>query len=138
MPRVQITRVLHFNAAHRLFRPDWSDEKNREVFGPCSNPNWHGHNYEIEVTVSGEIDPDTGFVLDLKTLAELVADRLIDDLDHKNLNREVAWLSGVNPTTENLVVAMWNRLGPVLPDGVELTRLVLQETPRNRAEYSGG
>lgn len=137
MARVSVTRKLDFSAAHRLYRPDWSDEQNREVFGDCSNPHWHGHNYELEVTVSGEVDPETGYVLDLKRLKVLVEELVIDDLDHRNLNVEVEWLEGVNPSTENLVVAIWHRLLPHLPEGVEMRRLRLRETPRNQVEYEG-
>jgi len=108
------------------------------MFGLCSNPNWHGHNYEIDVTVEGPIDAETGYVLDLKELRDLVEDRVIADLDHRNLNLDVPWLEGVNPTTENLVVAIWDRMVAVMPDGVELVRLVLYETPRNFVEYTGG
>lgn len=138
MPRVRVTRRLHFSAAHRLYRPDWTDEENREVFGDCSNPFWHGHNYGLDVTVEGEIDPETGYVMDLKKLKALVEDRVIGDLDHRNLNREVEWMDGVNPTTENLVVAIWQRLEPHLPARMRLSRLVLWETPRNYVEYEGG
>jgi len=137
MPQVSVTRRVHFSAAHRLFRPDWSDEQNREVFGDCSNPFWHGHNYELEVTVQGEIDSETGYVLDLKILRDLVQEHVIGDLDHRNLNREVEWLDGVNPTTENLVVAIWQRLEGRLPGRVRLRKLVLWETPRNHVEYEG-
>lgn len=137
MPRVSVTRRVHFSSAHRLFRPDWSEERNREVFGDCSNPNWHGHNYELDVTVRGEIDPETGYVMDLKKLKVLVEDTVVRDVDHRNLNREVGWLEDVNPTTENLVVAMWRRLEPRLPRGMELERLVLWETPRNYVSYEG-
>lgn len=137
-PRVRVTRSLHFSAAHRLGREDWSDERNREVFGLCSNPNWHGHNYEIDVTVEGGVDPDTGYVLDLKVLRDLVETRVIDDLDHHNLNLDVPWLSGVIPTTENLIVAIWNRIAGGLPPGLDLVRIVLHETPRNSVEYTGG
>jgi 6-pyruvoyltetrahydropterin/6-carboxytetrahydropterin synthase len=137
MPRVRVTRRLHFNAAHRLHRADWSDERNREVFGDCSNPNWHGHNYEMDVTVEGAVDPATGYVLDLKLLKEAVQEAVIRDVDHRNLNLEVPWLEGLNPTTENFVVAIWNRLEPRIPEGVELSRIVLWETPRNYVEYSG-
>ncbi len=136
-PRVRVTRRLHFSAAHRLGRPDWSDPRNAEVFGLCSNPNWHGHNYEIDVTVEGEVDPETGFVLDLKILRDLVEARVIDELDHKNLNLDVPWLADVNPTTENLVVAIWRRIASGLPERVTLKRLVLWETPRNSVEYTG-
>lgn len=138
MPEVRVTRRLHFSAAHRLFREDWSDARNAEVFGDCSNANWHGHNYEIEVTVAGEVDPETGFVVDLKRLRDLVQARVVDDVDHRNLNLEVPWLEGVNPTTENLVVAIWKRLEAGLSDGVRLERIVLRETPRNHVEYTGG
>ncbi len=106
MPVVRATRRVHFSAAHRLYRPDWSDERNAEVFGDCSNPNWHGHNYELEVTVEGAVDPETGFVMDLKQLKQVLERRVLSDVDHRNLNREVAWLADVNPTTENLVVAI--------------------------------
>jgi 6-pyruvoyltetrahydropterin/6-carboxytetrahydropterin synthase len=137
MPTVRVTRSVHFSAAHRLFRPDWSDERNAEVFGACANPNWHGHNYELDVTVEGEIDPETGFVLDLKILRDTLEDAVIRDVDHKNLNREVDWLRGVNPTTENVVVAIWDRIVDALPGSTRLVRLVLRETPRNAAEYTG-
>ena len=122
--RVLITRRLHFSAAHRLGREDWSEAKNREVFGLCSNPNWHGHNYEIDVSVEGPIDRETGYVLDLKALRDLVEERVIRDLDHRNLNVDVGWLQGVNPTTENLVVAIWNRLAAARLQNVDL--LVLE------------
>jgi 6-pyruvoyltetrahydropterin/6-carboxytetrahydropterin synthase len=137
MPVVRVTRRLHFNAAHRLFNPAWTDARNAEVFGPCSNPHWHGHNYEMDVTVAGEIRSETGYVMDLGTLKALVEREVLNDLDHRNLNVEVPWLEGTNPTTENLVVAIWDRLVPHLPDGVSLHRLVLWETPRNYVEYEG-
>lgn len=138
MPEVRVTRRLHFSAAHRLFRDDWSPERNAEVFGDCANPNWHGHNYEIDVTVAGDVDPETGFVVDLKRLRDLVRRRVVDDVDHRNLNLEVPWLEGVNPTTENLVVAIWDRLEGHVPGGARLDRIVLRETPRNHVEYTGG
>jgi 6-pyruvoyltetrahydropterin/6-carboxytetrahydropterin synthase len=137
MAIVRVTRRVHWNSAHRLYRPDWSDERNAGVFGPCANPHWHGHNYEMDVTVSGEIDPETGYVLDLKVLKDLVEERVVSHLDHRNLNVEVPWLDGLNPTTENLVVAIWERLAGRLPSGVVLERLVLWETPRNYVEYTG-
>lgn len=137
MPRVKVSRRVHFSAAHRLHRDDWSEAENRRVFGPCANPNWHGHNYELDVTVEGEVDPDTGFVIDLRALKELVHRRVVDEVDHRNLNEEVDWLDGVNPTTENLVVAFWDRLAEALPEGATLVRLVLWETPRNYVEYTG-
>jgi len=138
MPTVRVTRRVHFSAAHRLFRPEWSEERNRDVFGDCSNPNWHGHNYEVDVTVSGPVDPETGYVMDLKRLKELLNERVIDDVDHRNLNLEVPWLEGVVPTTENLVVAVWERIAGHLPGEVTLDRIVLWETPRNYVEYTGG
>ena len=137
MPRVSVTRKVYFSAAHRLYRPGWSEEKNREVFGQCANPNWHGHNYELDVTVEGELDGETGYVLDLKRLGDVVQASVIGDVDHRNLNLDVSWMSD-NPTTENLVVAIWRRILPRLPDSVELKRLVLRETPRNYVEYEGG
>jgi 6-pyruvoyltetrahydropterin/6-carboxytetrahydropterin synthase len=136
-PRVRVTRRLHFNAAHRLYRPDWSDARNAEVFGPCANPNWHGHNYEIDVTVEGPIHPETGYVMDLGHLKDLVNAAVIDDVDHRNLNLEVPWLEGLNPTTENFVVEIWKRIEPRMPEGIRLSRLVLWETPRNYVEYEG-
>ena len=138
MPRVKVTRRLHYAAAHRLSRPDWSEEQNRAVFGLCANPNWHGHNYELDVTIEGDVDPETGFVIDLGKVRALVEERVVDQLDHRNLNVDVEWLSGVNPTTENLVVGIWQRIVDSLPGDVRLARLVLWETPRNYVEYEGG
>ncbi len=137
MPRVRITRRVHFCAAHRLYRADWSEERNQEVFRGCANPNWHGHNYELDVTVEGPVDPATGYVMDLKRLRDLVQEGVIAEVDHANLNIDVDWLDGTIPTTENVVVAMWHRLRERMPPEVELVKLVLWETPRNRAEYSG-
>ena len=137
MPRVRITRRVHFCAAHRLHRADWSEERNQEVFRGCANPNWHGHNYELDVTVEGPVDPATGYVMDLKRLRDLVQEGVIAEVDHANLNIDVDWLDGTIPTTENVVVAMWHRLRARMPAEVELVKLVLWETPRNRAEYSG-
>jgi 6-pyruvoyltetrahydropterin/6-carboxytetrahydropterin synthase len=136
MPTVRVTRRVHFSAAHRLHNPRLSDEENREMFGLCNSPNWHGHNYEMDVTVEGEVDPETGYVLDLKVLKELVEDAVVQDVDHRNLNLDVPWLEGVLPSTENLVVAMWERLAPRIRPG-RLVRLVLWETPRNSVEYTG-
>jgi 6-pyruvoyltetrahydropterin/6-carboxytetrahydropterin synthase len=136
-PVVRVTRRLHFSAAHRLGRGDWTDAQNLETFGLCANPNWHGHNYEIDVTVEGPVRGETGFVLDLKELRDLVEQRVIGDLDHRNLNVDVSWLDGVNPTTENLVVAIWDRITDELADDIRLVRLVLHETPRNSVEYDG-
>lgn len=135
MPRVRVTRRVHFSAAHRLHNPALSDEENRRIYGPCNHPNWHGHNYELDVTVEGEVDPDTGYVVDLGEVRE-AAEEVTRDLDHRNLNLDVPWLEGVIPSTENLVVAIWERLAPRIPRG-RLARLVLWETPRNSAEYTG-
>ncbi len=137
MRLVRATRLAHFSAAHRLHREDWSEERNADVFGDCSNPNWHGHNYELEVTVEGPIDPETGFVMDLKRLKELVEERVVRDVDHKNLNTEVRWLEGVNPSTENVTVAIWDRLVGALPAGMRLAKVLVRETPRNWVEYTG-
>ncbi|HEU0016113.1 MAG TPA: 6-carboxytetrahydropterin synthase [Longimicrobium sp.] len=135
MPTVRVTRRVHFSAAHRLDNPAFTPEENRRVFGPCNSPNWHGHNYELEVTVEGQPDPMTGYVADLGKVRD-VAESVIGDLDHRNLNLDVPWLEGVIPSTENLVVAIWQRLAPRIESG-RLVRLVLWETPRNSAEYWG-
>jgi 6-pyruvoyltetrahydropterin/6-carboxytetrahydropterin synthase len=137
MARLRVSRRVHFSAAHRLGRDDWSQEQNEAVFGLCASPNWHGHNYELDVVVEGEVSNETGFVFDLKQLRELVEREAINDLDHRNLNLDVAWLEGVIPTTENLVIGLWRRIAPVLPAGVRLARLILWETPRNWVEYTG-
>jgi 6-pyruvoyltetrahydropterin/6-carboxytetrahydropterin synthase len=127
---------VHFSAAHRLHSPALSDEENRRIFGLCNSPNWHGHNYELDVTVEGQPDPLTGYVVDLGVV-RAAAESVIADLDHRNLNLDVPWLEGVIPSTENLVVAIWERLTPRLPAQGKLVRLVLWETPRNAAEYMG-
>ena len=137
MPRVRVTRRVHFCAAHRLYREDWTDEQNLDVFGACSNPNWHGHNYVLDVTVEGPLDPETGFVMDLKALKKAMNAHVADDVDHRNLNLEVPWLEGVMPSTENFAVAIWDRLADQLPEGVTLHRVHLRETPNNSVEYLG-
>lgn len=137
MPIVTITRRAHFAAAHRLHREDWSEEKNSEVFGDCANPNWHGHNYELMVSVAGPVDPDTGFVMDLKQLKDVIQERVVVDVDHRNLNTEVGWLDGIIPSTENLAVAVWRRIAPELPEGVTLSSIVIRETRNNSVEYRG-
>lgn len=137
MARVSVTRRVHFSAAHRLFRPDWSEERNREVFGDCSNPNWHGHNYELIVSVAGPVDSETGFVMDLKHLKDVIQERVVVDVDHRNLNTEVDWLDGIIPSTENLAVAVWRRIAPELPEGVALSSIVIRETRSNSVEYRG-
>lgn len=135
MPKVTVTRRVHFNAAHRLHNPALSDAENREVFGLCNNPNYHGHNYELDVSVTGEIDPSTGFVADLGRVKDIVTDRVTSYLDHHNLNLDIAEFSDLNPTAENIAVVIWNRLVDRLPG--TLTRIVLWETPRNYVVYKG-
>lgn len=133
-----ITRRERFNAAHRLFRDDWSDEQNLEVFGKCSNPLWHGHNYELFITVRGEISPETGFVVNLKSLGELVRRKIIDKVDHKNLNLEVDFLEGKIISTENLALFFWEQLADgVKKLGAELHCIKITETENNFVEYYG-
>ncbi len=134
---VYITRIEHFNAAHKLFNPTWSREKNEEVFGKCANENWHGHNFELFVTLKGEPNPDTGFVFDVKKLSIIVKEHVIDKLDHKNLNVDVGFMQGKLCSIENLVIGIWNELVPQLPEGVQLHCLKLSETPRIFVEYYG-
>ena len=136
MPTARVTRRVHFSAGHRLHNPAFDDERNRRTYGLCNNPNGHGHNYDLEVTVSGEIDPDTGFVMDLKRLKAMLGDQVLSDLDHANLNVDVDWLAGVIPTTENLAVAIWDRLEGRLGD-VRLECVRIWETERNMVEYRG-
>ena len=136
MPIVYVTREVHFNAAHRLHNPERSDEWNRATFGRCNNPNWHGHNYTLEVTVAGEPDSERGYVIDLSELKRIVKERVVDEVDHKNLNLDVAFMEGVLPSTENFVVAIWHRLVDALPSG-RLHSVRLYETERNYAEYRG-
>ena len=138
MPRVTVTTELEFSAAHRVFNPEWTDERNHEVFGGCANPNWHGHNYELHVTVEGEMDPETGFVMDFRDLKSLVESRVIQDLDHQNVNLDVPWMAGLIPSAENMVIAIWSRLADGLPNEVKLSKLMLWETPRSYVEYTGG
>ncbi len=135
MPTLTVTRRVHFNAAHRLHNPAWSADQNRRVFGPCNNPNYHRHNYELDISVEGEIDPATGYVVDLGVVKQIAGEAVLSVLDHKNLNLDVPQLQGVNPTTENLVVVIWKMLHDRLPG--RLVKLVLWETPRNRVEYDG-
>ena len=133
-----ITRRERFNAAHRLFRPEWSDEKNREVFGKCSNPLWHGHNYVIYVTVKGEIDPATGFLVNLSDLSKVINAFIIDKVDHKNLNLEVDFMKDKLVSTENIAVAIWDQLAePVRKLGVTLHCIKVVETENNHVEYFG-
>lgn len=134
---IYLTRKEHFNAAHKLYNPNWSEEKNKEVFGKCANANWHGHNYELIVTVKGEVNPDTGFLMDVKKLSELITVRVCEELDHKNLNLDVDFLKGTLASTENLAIAIWKQLAPYLPEGVQLHCVKLYETPRIYVEYFG-
>lgn len=134
--KVTVHRKAHFNAAHRLYRKDWDDQKNLNIFGKCSNPNFHGHNYELTVSVKGDIDPETGFVVDMKVLKDLIASEIEDYLDHKNLNVEVEEFKNLNPTAENIAVVIWNKLRPKLKETLELI-VTLYETPRNFVTYNG-
>jgi len=134
---VYITRIEHFNAAHKLFNPAWSHQQNEEVFGKCANENWHGHNFELYVTLKGDPNPETGFVYDVKRLSIIVKEHVIDKLDHKNLNVDVDFMAGKICSIENLVIAIWEQLYPHLPAGVQLHCLKLYETPRIFVEYFG-
>lgn len=134
--RVKVSRKAHFNAAHRLYRADWSDEQNQDIFGKCSNPNFHGHNYELVISVTGEIDPETGFVMDMKILKSLIQEKIEAAFDHKNLNVEVPDFKDVNPTAENIAIVIWNKLRPHIDTKKEL-EVVLYETERNFVTFSG-
>lgn len=134
--KVTVQRKAHFNAAHRLFRKDWSDEKNAKVFGKCSNPNFHGHNYELIVAVTGEINPETGFVMDLKDLKDMIYEKIEQAFDHKNLNVEVEEFQDLNPTAENISVVIWRKLRKELASHLDL-EVTLYETPRNFVTYRG-
>lgn len=136
MPTVRVTRRVHFSAAHRLHNDGLPAADNARIYGLCNSPNFHGHNYELDVTVEGEVDPQTGYVVDLGTLREIAEEAVVRDLDHRNLNQDVPWLEGVIPSTENLIVKIWERLVDRIPEG-RLVKLKLWETPRNHAEYSG-
>ena len=136
MPIVTVHRKAHFNAAHRLYRKDWSDEKNFAVFSKCSNPNFHGHNYELIVSLTGEIDAKTGYVYDLGLLRNLIKLEIEDSFDHKNLNIEVAEFKNLNPTAENISVIIYDKLRKHIPNHLDL-KITLYETPRNFVSYSG-
>ena len=136
MAKVYVTRKMHFNAAHRLHNPSKSDEWNAATFGKCNSPNWHGHNYRLEVTVAGEPDPDTGYVIDLGDLKKVIQDRVISKLDHSNLNLDVDFMRGILPSSENLAVEIWKQIEPHLPAGT-LHSVLLRETDSNSAEYRG-
>jgi 6-pyruvoyltetrahydropterin/6-carboxytetrahydropterin synthase len=137
---IYVSRKEHFNAAHKLYNPTWSNEKNQEIFGPCANENWHGHNYDLIVTVGGTPDPDTGFVIDLKKLSDLIRQEVIEKVDHKNLNLDVDFMSGKMASTENLAIELWNILVPKISGISKFGRLHsirLYETPRNYVDYFG-
>ena len=134
--QVTISRKAHFNAAHRLFNPNWNDERNYEVFGKCSNPNFHGHNYEMIISITGEINPETGFVMNLDDLKKIIGEEVEDYLDHRNLNLEISEFQNLNPTVENISVVIWNRIRAKLDTKLAL-KITLFETPRNFVEYAG-
>ncbi|MBI1344113.1 MAG: 6-carboxytetrahydropterin synthase [Terrimonas sp.] len=134
---VYLTRIEHFNAAHKLYNPTWSREKNEEVFGKCANENWHGHNFELWVTIKGAPDPDTGFIFDAKKLSKIINEKVIDKLDHRNLNLDVDFMKGKMCSIENLVMGIWKELEPHLPPAVSLHCLKLIETSRIYVEYFG-
>ena len=134
---VYLTRSEHFNAAHKLYNPNWSAEQNEAMFGKCANENWHGHNYELLVTVKGVPDPGTGFVFDVKRLSTIIKEHIIEKLDHRNLNLDVEFMKGKMCSTENLAIAIWQQLVPHLPASVQLHAIKLYETPRIYVEYFG-
>ena len=131
-----VFRKSHFNAAHRLYRSDWDDDKNKKVFGKCSNPNFHGHNYELEVGVTGEIDQETGFLIDIVELKTIMKEEIEDYLDHKNLNLDVPEFKDLNPTMENIAIFIWEKLNAILLDRYKIV-VTLFETPRNFVVYDG-
>ncbi|QRE05614.1 6-carboxytetrahydropterin synthase [Flavobacterium psychrophilum] len=134
--KVTISRKAHFNAAHRLYRKDWTSEKNDAVFGKCNNPNFHGHNYDLTVSVTGKIDPETGYVIDVKLLSDIIKEEIEDKFDHKNLNLDVPEFQDLNPTAENIVVVIWNKIRKRINPDMSL-ELILYETPRNFVTYKG-
>ncbi|WP_186757465.1 6-pyruvoyl trahydropterin synthase family protein [Echinicola salinicaeni] len=134
--KVSVYRKEHFNAAHRLYNPEWSDEKNQSVFGKCNNPSFHGHNYELVVKLVGEIDPETGYVYDMKVLSDLIKERVLKKFDHKNLNLDTDEFKKLNPTAENIAVVIWNILRKEIEEKYDLT-VRLYETERNYVEYDG-
>ena len=136
MARITVCRKVHFNAAHRLHNPGWTPEKNRDVFGLCNNENYHGHNYEMIVKVTGEPDPDTGFVYDMKKLKDLVGQKVLQKFDHKNLNLDTEEFQHLNPTAENIAMVVWNILRPSINETLDL-KVVLYETERNFVEFAG-
>ncbi len=138
MSLVHITRRERFSAAHKLSRPDWTEEQNARVFGKCANPNWHGHNYELWVTVKGVPDPGTGFVMDLSVLSSIIKERVIDLVDHKNIDLDVAFMKGRYSSTENLAIGIWQQIeAPLREQGAQLHCVKLKETENNHVEYFG-
>jgi 6-pyruvoyltetrahydropterin/6-carboxytetrahydropterin synthase len=134
--RVSVFRKAHFNAAHRLHNPAWNDEKNREVFGLCNNPSFHGHNYELHLTVRGAVDEGTGYVMDMKEIKDILEAEVLSKFDHRNLNLDVPAFKNVNPTAENIAVVIWDIMRPFVPADFELS-VKLYETPRNYVEFNG-
>lgn len=134
---VYVTRKMHFNAAHKLYNPEWSETKNEEVFGKCSNKNWHGHNFDLFVTVKGVPQADTGFVMDLKKLKVILNDKVVSKLDHSNLNIDVDFLKGIMPSIENIVIGVWEQIEPELPAHAKLHCVKLYETENQLVEYYG-
>jgi 6-pyruvoyltetrahydropterin/6-carboxytetrahydropterin synthase len=132
--KVSVSRKEHFNAAHRLANPAWSDEKNLQFFGKCSYPNYHGHNYEVIVTISGEPDPETGYVYDMKALSDIIRENITQRFDHRNLNLDVPEFKNLNPTAENIVIVIWHILRPLINNSLDL-KIKLYETERNFVEY---
>lgn len=132
--KVKVSRKEHFNAAHRLFNPVWSDDENARVFGKCSNPNYHGHNYEIIVTLTGTPDPETGYVFDMKVLSDLIREHVTSKFDHKNLNLDTEYFKSLNPTAENIAVVIWKILRDKIDSSLDL-KITLYETERNYVEY---
>ncbi len=131
--KITVSRKAHFNAAHRLHNPHWSDEKNQTIFGLCNNPNYHGHNYDLIVSVKGELDPDTGYVIDTKILKDLIKIHVEEPFDHKNLNLDTEEFSNLNPTAENIAAVIWNKMRAALPEALDL-KITLYETERNFVE----
>jgi 6-pyruvoyltetrahydropterin/6-carboxytetrahydropterin synthase len=132
--KIKVFRKEHFNAAHRLHNPHWSDEKNREIFGKCNNANYHGHNYELIVEVTGEIDPETGYLIDMKVLSDLIKEHVLDKFDHQNLNLDTEEFKNLNPSAENIAVVIWNILRSKIEKNLDL-KVRLYETERNFVEY---
>ncbi len=134
--KVTVSRKAHFNAAHRLFNPNWSDKRNTEIFGKCNNPNFHGHNYELIVSVTGTVNPETGYVVDMSLLKQIIKEEIEDNLDHKNLNLDVVEFKSIIPTAENISIYIYNKIKSRLDSNLDL-EITLYETPRNFVKYSG-